>query len=292
MPHRLAIAIACAATLLSLAGGCALFDDDAQLDGRSQDASAQNTDPLSLPRIRPSRETLQVEIYLVERPSGDPLLRDVLWDNIDESGALDPRVRQVVNQNGFRVGVAGSDPPQTLQNLLGLTTNAQRVAQGKGVSGRRVGLFEGTGTEIQTGPVSESCSLQVTSSDGTTTPYEFSDNVRFVLHLSAERFQPGWARLKFRPEVHTGERRLRHVAGENGWNYQTAQEVTPLFNQQFDVTINQGELVVVGLKPSASADSGLLGRHFLAAADQGRHLERLLVVRLVDMHTTVGVRTD
>jgi hypothetical protein len=290
MTLRLNIACTAAATLLSLVMGCALFDDDMETaSGRINSAARDNQDPLSLPRIRPSRETLQVEIYLVERPLGDPLLRDILWDNIDESGALDPRVRQLVNQNGFRVGVAGSDPPQTLQNLLGLTTNAASVADGKGVSGRRVGLFEGTGTEIQTGPIVERCALEVINNDGAIAAHDFDGNVRCVLHLSAERFQPGWARLEFRPEVHTGERRLRHVAGENGWNYQTTQEVTPFFTQKFDVTINQGELVIIGLNPTGPQS---LGHHFLIGTSESDQFERLLVVRLVDMHTTVGVRSE
>lgn len=256
--------------------GCNLFDNVEWMETTEKSGG--------LKPIQPSIDTVQVEVFYAERPANDPLLGDILWDNVDESGALDHATREIVNRNGFRVGIVGADPPQALQTLLGLSTESDA----RNLNGRRIGLFTGTTTEVQTSPDYETCSISFLDREDSLHEQEFQ-NARCVLRLKAERFQPGWARLEFQPEIHHGENRLRHQAGENGWQLRTTQNVKQMFSQTFEVTLNQAEMVIITQLDDAESS---VGRHFFNHGDPPDQKQRILVVRLGTMNKTVGQRTE
>lgn len=241
-----------------------------------------------LPALRPTREMVQIEVFITEHPAGDPLLGDILWDNIDESGALAPEVRQRLNDNGFRVGIVGSAPPQALETLLNRGRNAGSAGDSDRTRGRRVALLENDSTEIQSSRQFPRCSIETTKRDAPTQVRDFQ-HARCVFRLRAGRHQPGWARLEFQPEIHFGQNRLRHEAGESSWELKTSQQIHKLFGQKFEVTLNQGEMVVVSRGRTNPATPG---HHFFVGGQEDGQMQRLLVVRLVDMQTTLGVRSE
>lgn len=265
-----------------LFAGCIPFGNSPSMGGNDQD--------LDLPQLQASKETIQVEILYAERPYHDLLIGDVLWDAVDESGALDPSQRQAVNANGFRVGIVASDPPESLQRLLGLTTdqNSRTGTNQTGLNGRRVGLFQEASTEIQTSDIWERCSIEVTDAEEQVHVLDF-ENARCVMRLKADSFQPGWARIELQPEIHYGQNRLRRHAAEEGWQLKTSQEIKPLFGLNFEVVLNQGEMVVVG---DLGHGPETAGNHFFVTGEGPERRRRLLVIRLADMQTTVGRRSE
>ena len=87
--------------------GCQLFDKN--VFSNSIDSVTQQTS--RMPQKGPTRDAVQLEIVFIERPLEDPLLGHALWKEVDQIGALDPAVRDVLRKNGFKVGVTASDPP-------------------------------------------------------------------------------------------------------------------------------------------------------------------------------------
>jgi len=283
--YRLSSGTICVVLGLS---GCALLnepDSNWTLPWlRRQETHEQN----GLRAIRPTREMVQIEVFITEHPAGDPLLGDILWDNVDESGALAPEVRQSLNDNGFRVGIVGSAPPQALDTLLHRGRNTGATGDSDRPRGRRIALLENDSTEIQSSRQFPRCSIETTEHHAPTQVRDF-EHARCVFRLRAGRHQPGWARLEFQPEIHFGQNRLRHEAGESSWELKTSQQIHKLFGQKFEVTLNQGEMVVIS---SGRTNPATPGHHFFAGGQEDGHMQRLLVVRLVDMQTTLGVRSE
>ncbi|MEO1996141.1 MAG: hypothetical protein ABGZ17_12785 [Planctomycetaceae bacterium] len=267
--------------------GCALLNETSSSDwsfpwlGQQEPGEQPGLSPL-----RPTRNMVQVEVFITEHPVGDPLLGDILWDNVDESGALAPEIRDNLNDNGFRVGIVGSVPPQALETLLKRARNAA-----SGVfelpRGRRVALLENDTTEIQSSRQFPRCSIETNERNVPTQVRDF-EHARCVFRLKAGRHQPGWARLEFQPEIHFGQNRLRHEAGESSWELKTSQQIHKLFGQKFEVTLNQGEMVVISRSRTNPATPG---HHFFVGGQDDDRMQRLLVVRLVDMQTAQGVRS-
>ena len=88
--------------------GCVL------LPGRRSDRSRPTQ---SVNRNRVTRNTVELDVVAIERAVADPLSTQLMWDDLDESGVFDPPVRKALNQNGFRIGVAGSQLPDSIQGV-------------------------------------------------------------------------------------------------------------------------------------------------------------------------------
>ena len=140
--------------------GCSLFPTG---DAVSKAESRR----LSLPPIRAAQNAIQLEVLFVERPADDPLLGPMLWREIDQIGAIPAETRELLQQNGFRVGHVGSSLPPTVQTLLGLV-GAGDVGDNqntKPLVGNRKILPPGIDTEVQTGEEREACQLKIVQGD-------------------------------------------------------------------------------------------------------------------------------
>lgn len=214
-----------------------------------------------LGKIPTSKTAVALEIVFVERPIDDPLMGDQLWSEVDQIGSLPADVRQKLNQMGFRVGRVGANPPRALQTLMGLSTEVGNEDE-KRLVGRRVVLPSGAETEINTGQPQFRSSINVPAPKGM--ELKTFENVRGVFRLKAKRLQEGWARIELLPEIHHGRMTNRPVAVRGGWQLQTTQAIERLYNQQFSLDLNLGEMVVItgNVEP---ADS--VGRHFFHAGE-------------------------
>jgi len=282
--YRLSI---CTILIVLWLPGCALISESPSNWALPWLSQSKPSEQNGLRPIRPTREMVQVEVFITEHPAGDPLLGDILWDNVDESGALAPDVRESLNSNGFRVGIVGSAPPQALETLLKRVRSSAASGDSELPRGRRVALLENDSTEIQSSRQFPRCSIETSERNSPTQVRDF-EHARCVFRLKAGRHQPGWARLEFQPEVHFGQNRLRHEAGESSWELKTSQQIHKLFGQKFEVTLNQGEMVVISRGRTKPASPG---HHFFVGGQDDDRMQRLLVVRLVDMQTTEGQRS-
>lgn len=243
-----------------------------------QTAERQNSGLLQ--RINVGRDRIQVEVMFVERHVDDPLLGDDLWKHVGQVGAVTARTRAALEQNGLRIGHIGSVPPPALETLLNLQSPfAADAGNGGGIQGRRISLRSGGETEIQTTGMIERAEIALHTSHGP--EVETFEQARCLFRVKAERREDGWATLEFTPEIHHGSQRLRHVATPGSWQLRTAQEVQPLFQQRFSVTLNIGEMALVTAAPDSA---NVVGRSFfIGTGADGQEIQRLLIVRLAEM---------
>jgi hypothetical protein len=245
---------------------------------------AVTTTTTALPPIQPSREAVQIEFTFVERPVGDPLLKDALWGQIDQVGAVTADEAEVLKRLGLRVGNAGATVCPALEKLLRDSAPTDGPASDNRISVKKETLCIGPGVSppIATNSARK-CTIDVPVSSGT--QERTYDNFKSVLRLTAHRLQDGWARLEFVPEIHFGQERLRPTSGTTGlqnvWQPDMSQEVESLLVQRFSVKLHVGEMVVITADPN---NPKLFGPHaFIRDQPSEGGLQRLLIVRLSNM---------
>ena len=268
--HRLSwLAVSLAVSTLM---GCSLFPTE---DAVSQ---AESRRP-SLPPIRAGQNAIQLEVLFVERPADDPLLGPLLWREIDQIGAIPAETRELLQQNGFRVGHVGSSLPPTVQTLLGIVgrEDVGDNADAKPLIGSRKSLPPGMDTEVQTGEERESCRVRIVQGEQAQShEYQFA---RGLLRMKSARLQDGWVRIDFQPEIHHGENRVRHTPTDEGWAYRSRQNVDARHAHQFSLTMNVGELAIITAAPDQPESMGDL---FFCRDDHGIKKQRVLIVRVAD----------
>ncbi len=278
----------CSASALMLSVcGCQIFDKG--VSNIIQQTSL-------LPQMGPTRNAVQLEIVFIERPLNDPLLGKALWKEVDQIGALDPAVRDILKKNGFKVGVAASEPPEALQAMLQKAINkrnSQNQTESSFIISRIVTLLEGTTSDLQTSDNLQTCTVDIQKKRGTAKQKEFSQ-ARCLFRVEARRLQEGWVTLQFIPEIQHGDKKLRHTAGDRSWNFTTSQAKYPLYEQQFEITLNVGEMAMI---TSQGEKTNSLGTRLFTQAidndnDSEEAMQRLLVVRLKDVSTSQGIKTE
>jgi len=263
------------ALAVSLLTGCSLFPTD---DAVSKVESRRP----SLPPIRASQNAIQLEVLFVERPADDPLLGPLLWREVDQITAIPAETRELLQQNGFRVGHVGSSLPPTVQTLLGIVgkEDGGANANAKPLVGSRKSLPPGMDTEVQTGEERESCHVKIVQGDQVKLhEYQFA---RSLFRLKSARLQDGWVRIDFQPEIHHGENRVRHTPTDEGWAYRSRQNVDARHAHQFSLTMNVGELALITAAPDQPESMGDL---FFCRDDNGIKKQRVLIVRVADAGT-------
>ena len=253
--------------------GCSLFPTD---DAVSKVESRRP----ALPPIRAARNAIQLEVLFVERPSDDPLLGPMLWREVDQITAIPAETRELLQQNGFRVGHVGSSLPPTVQTLLGIVGKDDVGGNAKPLVGSRKSLPPGMDTEVQTGEERESCELKIVQGDQVSRhDYQFA---RSLFRLKSARLQDGWVRIDFQPEIHHGENRVRHTPTDEGWAFRSRQNVDARHAHQFSLTMNVGELALITAAPDQPESMGDL---FFCRDDHGIKKQRVLIVRVADAGT-------
>ncbi len=251
--------------------GCAMWKEK---------AASTVTARSPLKQVAPRLDAIELDVYFVERPIGDPLLGNSMWAELDEVSTLDPAVLTALRRNGFRFGVAGTDPPRNLQAALGLNgpTQSRTEESDCTLSGHRSSRQSGQDQMVSTWPTYESCRISL-DERGQMKPktYELAN---CIFRVTPQRLQDGWVRVEFVPEIHHGENKMRHQAGQQQFELLPSQIVDPLFDQRFSVDLNIGELVVL----SADGDNPeSVGHYFFRGGTTDNKMQRLLIVRVADM---------
>ncbi|QDT66411.1 hypothetical protein [Calycomorphotria hydatis] len=275
-PHSSIPAIIAIAMAL-LVSGCAMIGDlPTTIPSSTGDGLHSVLKPLE-----PGGDTVGVEVMFVERPADDPLWGSPLWMDVDQIGALSPHRREQLEQDGIRIGISSSRPSPALQKMIGLAEEIGIQEDEKKFSGRRLVLRSGGTTELQTTPIFPEMFAQV-SNDEAAEPELFT-NARGMLQVQCRSLQAGWAELEFLPQIHHGAEQLRHVATDSGWNMRSSQKVRRLYDDRFELTLNDGEMALITATDDPGDSAG--ARFFLHDSDQGL-MRRLIIVRLAGVHTS------
>ena len=180
--------------------------------------------------------------------------------------------------------------PEAFQAILQAAINRthKQSASSFAIS-REITLLEGTNSDLQTSDHLQTCSVDIQKRKGIARQKEFT-NARCLFRVEARRLQEGWVKLHFIPEIQHGAKKLRHTAGDRGWNFTTSQAKYPLYEQQFEMTLNVGEMAMI---TSQGDETNSLGQKFFTKSDEHEEpMQRLLVVRLKEVTTSQGIKTE
>lgn len=265
----LSLRLLIAAIFLVAHGGCRLFPD----------VSETPTNALALRPIVPPRDKIELEVWYVDRPVGDPLTGDALWGEIDQISKINVEDRFRLNEAGIRYGVAGTDLPKTLSALLHdrRASAVQRTSQVKLhlMSGHGGETSAATG-ELEVAHLPQPCRIRIPGR--TSREVREYSAVRCVLHVTAQRIQEGWVRLEFVPEIHHGDARVRpRATNSTDWQSQESQQVEPLYDQRFSLELNLGEHVLIG---AVGETDDSVGQYFFRGGQADPGQERLIVIRI------------
>lgn len=261
------------ATAISLFAvlGCSLFP--------GTKTTIQSSGRPVLPPIQAAPDSIQLEVFFIERPAEDHLLTMGIWKEVDQLGAINSETREILRENGIRVGNVSSNPPPSVQKLLGMVAEipADSAENARPILGRRQFLAPGVETEIPTGIVHENAEFHLKEGNQLkTVAYE---NVRCVFRMKANRLQEGWVRIDFQPEIHYGDQQLRRTAAADDWELRLSQKIDVRYAQRFSLKMNVGELAII---TATSENEGSLGEGFFCHEDRGLKRQRILIVRIVD----------
>lgn len=241
---------------------------------------------LKLPPLVAPRDSVQLEILFVDRPRSDSLLGPALWNSIDEIAGLSAEQRAQLKEHGWRMGHVSSHPPRALEELLALTTDQPEVIDSsRRMVGRRVAVAAGSDVPVEITDLMDEFQTSLAPEDDPRTYTE----ARCVLRVRVDREQDGWVRLNFQPEIHHGRAWLQPVATPFDWTRQNRQNIDPLYDQQFSINLNVGEMAIVTAEGQGNE---VIGQKFFRSLDESGRLQRLLIIRVADMRRLTPVYQD
>jgi hypothetical protein len=271
------IARRCAAAVLtaSLLPGCALFPAF-WLPDIGEVAQKH------LPPVAPSQDAIGVELFFVERPPGDLLMGDALWDELDQIATVSPECREALRQNGIRFGLAGVNVPYALSSLMS--------ADGRNEPGMRTlrqpyQIPSGVKQQIPCAAIPDGAEIVIQDSGNSRT--QTFQNGRAVIRCRIERTQEGWARVEIVPEIHHGLHRMRPQPNDQSWDWNGGQEVESLYGQRFSVDLNEGECLVLG---AVGEQGDSVGARFFRPVEEDQPFQKLLIIRLNSIDRVAAVR--
>lgn len=255
-----------AAALLAAVGisGCAPFlNETLRRMDQSQRAKLPDSTPL---------DSVELEVFLIERPFGDPLAGDVLWNHLDRISSVDAATRERLQANGLRFGIAGSSMPYALS---GLTTAPRDAGPGERTSQQVYAAPSGVVHEFTFGPLPSPVIIRQATESGVKEGQYLQ--AQGLFRCRVERTQSGWVELEVTPEIHHGQHQRRPEANDTAWDWTGRQEVETLYRQRFRIGLNQGESLVLGAV-GEQVDS--VGARFLRTNENGSQSEKLIVIRV------------
>ncbi len=265
--RRRRIAGATALSLLLVASGCEMLSSTAPIKPAA----------FKLPPLVTPKEAVELEIVFIDRVRDDGLMSDLLWREIDQIADMPPEQRTRLRKNGWRIGHASSRPPRALEQILEITAERPEITdRDRGLTARKVALLSGTDVPLELTDVLSTLEI---STERSSEPFKY-ENAKAVLRVRVEREQDGLARLHFQPEIHHGDASLRPVATQFDWIARQQPEIAPLFDQQFSLSLNTGELAIVS---ATDGDEATPGHSFFRSLEKSGQMQRLMVVRVVGM---------
>jgi len=272
----------CALVLLALTGGCQLFPGEAIVAG---------TSPLRA--VRPSADSVQIEVIWARCDPNDAELNDTVWNEIDET-QVEPAAHRELARNGFRVGVVSGTPPDAIARLLKMSDAPPTGTTSEGglktldlkqnakIYGRRRNLRRGERMEIRASENLPAMPLLVAS--GRDVHGRTFRDAQAIYALSVDPQPDQTVRVELTPEIQFGPAQMRWTGGEDGIDIvlrQLPMRDREVFeSMRMNVRLAPGEMLVLAGLP----DSGSRPGHYFHTADSapGRE-QKLMLIRLAQV---------
>lgn len=261
--------------LLALASwsGCALFST-------GQYADTHNPLP---PMVGP-RDAIELEVFIVDRAVGDPLIGEGMWGSLHDLTTITPELRNRLADCGMRVAMSPARPPRSIQALLSLSSNSDPT---RSTSYHRIVVPAGQPTYIPITILPPQAEVDLPSESGL--QRKTLTNGNCMLQVRADKVADGWAHLEVEPVIHHGEEMLRPKATPEDWVFEQGQKMISLYEDRFTVELNDGELIVLGFTGSPEHS---LGENYFRGEWDGIRIERHVIIRLRGMHHVNPVRAQ
>jgi len=283
-----------AAGLLSLSG-CAMF-------GTNKDLLTTETDALKPSLVAtvednaPVRRVVRLETSIVSALSTDRRIRQLAWEELDESGLMSPEDRRRLNESGLRIGVAGGNLPWALSSLLrgervqqsDNDSSTGRFSDGQSSSrGSHLAIPEGSSSLVE---LPNQDQMLIVPAGRISGLYEGAElkNARCMLEITATRHGDGWVVVRFLPQIHYGTMTTRYSVSGLGEQMPTRQRIQPLYEQQFELKLHTNETVVIGHQ---AQHDWTVGRMMFQSDSLSAGSERLMVLRLEQIEEVKGQKS-
>lgn len=274
--------LTCALVLLALTGGCRLMQSEAVVAG---------TSPLRA--VRPSADSVQIEVIWARCDLNDSELNDTVWNEIDET-QVEPAAHRELARNGFRVGVVTGTPPDAIARLLKMSDSPPPDSNEDGglqtldltieskIYGRRRNLRRGERMEILASENLADMPLLVARGQdihGRT----FRD-AQAIYALSVDPQQDQTIRVELTPEIQFGPAQMRWSGGGDGMDVvlqrMRMRDAEVFESMRMNVRLAPGEMLVLAGLP----DSGSRPAHYFHTTDgsAGRE-QKIMLVRLAQV---------
>jgi hypothetical protein len=206
-----------------------------------------------------------LQVSVIEQLVGDRSVNRDLWTSIDE-GAVTLDRRAVLEDNGFRVAVAGGSASETLNDLL--------KSKRSNPDPHQIQTRAGTTKTLLVGGLRPACEFQL-NLDGELTPTEFKQ-AQCAMTVTPTLAADGRIVLMFVPQVQHGVPKLLTHDEHGDFVLQGRRPAEPFTSLSFEVTLGGQDYVIVGTW--AEKDS-TLGHCCFVTPDGPKPTQRLLVIR-------------
>jgi len=264
--------IAAAAVCLALlaAGGCR---------GVASSVSSETSAPVAAQRPRAAPQTIPLELVFVRHEDHDPVLRDELWNLVDEQ-IYDESLRRRLHANGLRVGVVTAQlPPHLAERFLPAAVDSGEtlpaaLPDNPALMRHTLRLLPGRSSDVMSATGLPELVLLEQSDDSLrgTTYHDASA----LFSLRCWPAADGRDRLQLSPTIKHGPVERSWVGEEGMFRLEAGQRRDPLEGLEFETTIPVGSMIVVGCvgEPASTA-----GDAFFRDRAGSRSGQRLLAIR-------------
>ncbi|MCA9079283.1 MAG: hypothetical protein KDA58_01940 [Planctomycetaceae bacterium] len=253
--------------------GCALLEEE----GRS--TTAENP----LPPIVAPRDAVELEVFVVDRTVGDPLLGAALWNSLHELSSTPPQIRHSLEMHGIQLAMSPSRPPQTVQALLALSGGQDPT---RCTYMNTYVLPANQPIPLPVTVMEPEASLRLPADPGQPLVLKHGHG---LLQVQASKVEEGWARVEVTPMIQHGADVPRYRATAEEWVVDQGQQAIMLYDQRFTAELNEGELLVVGY---TGGQPESVGERFFRGEWKSIPIERLVIIRLRGMHRIDPVRSN
>lgn len=273
--------------------GCALFSTE----NEGLISSQQRLKPDQVAEFEsdyPVRRVVRLDTSIVSALATDRRIRELAWEELDESGLMSPEDRRRLNQSGLRVGVSGGTLPWALESLLRgervnleSTPGSAQLGNRASCFGSHVAMAQGSNSVVELSSEEQSLVIPSGCIAGMNKGGELHD-ARCVLEMTATEYGDGWVVIRFLPQLHHGSRTMRYSISEAGEKLPVRQRIQPLYEQQFEVKLHTNETLVIGHQEQLD---WTVGRLLFQCDSLVSKSERLLAIQLKKIEEVAGQKS-
>lgn len=284
----------CVLLLFVITNGCALISRDKD-DLSSDAADKDNIRAAMKPAEVPVKRIVRLSSSVIAQSSSENRVREAVWQQMCESCLKRPLTRRRLNETGFRVGVSQPPYPWALDSLLSTSMENQRQS---GKESRRSPVFFSASSKAGVPlviPEGSDSLIEIRRGYGSEIPpdvvipgltnVEPEDQIRCMLRVRTLESGDGWSLLKFLPELQFGSEAMRLTVRDGQEHLPVRQKIVPLFEQQFEIKLRAGDVVVLGYDPQ---DQWSTGRFFFVSGSVNGSQERIAVLQVADIESVEG----